>query len=307
MSDRHKIVRIIARMNVGGPARQVIELSRGLANRGFETVVATGEPAGWEGDLRSQAEAAGVRVVTVPGLAAPVRSLRDLQALAGLTKLLRRERPSLVHTHTAKAGVLGRLAAQAAGVAARVHTFHGTVFEGYFSPARSRWIVRVERTLARRTQRIVAVSHAVADELEQAGIDPAILRVIEPVVDLSGYLSTPRRKGALRRELGIATDEVLLGWVGRLVPIKRPQMLLDAAATLVASHPKARFVIVGAGPLEGELRASLESSSLRGKVHMLGFRSDMASVYSDPRTRRTWGSSAPGSRSRRTTAPAARR
>jgi len=281
MSDRHKIVRIIARMNVGGPARQVIELSRGLANRGFETVVATGEPAGWEGDLRSQAEAAGVRVVTVPGLAAPVRSLRDLQALAGLTKLLRRERPSLVHTHTAKAGVLGRLAAQAAGVAARVHTFHGTVFEGYFSPARSRWIVRVERTLARRTQRIVAVSHAVADELEQAGIDPAILRVIEPVVDLSGYLSTPRRKGALRRELGIATDEVLLGWVGRLVPIKRPQMLLDAAAILVASHPKARFVIVGAGPLEGELRATLESSSLRGKVHMLGFRSDMASVYSD--------------------------
>lgn len=281
MSDRHKIVRIIARMNVGGPARQVIELSRGLANRGFETVVATGEPAGWEGDLRSQAEAAGVRVVTVPGLAAPVRSLRDLQALAGLTKLLRRERPSLVHTHTAKAGVLGRLAAQAAGVAARVHTFHGTVFEGYFSPARSRWIVRVERTLARRTQRIVAVSHAVADELEQAGIDPAILRVIEPVVDLSGYLSTPRRTGALRRELGIAADEVLFGWVGRLVPIKRPQMLMDAAALLVASHPKARFVIVGAGPLEGELRATLESSSLRGKVHMLGFRSDMASVYSD--------------------------
>lgn len=116
------MLRVIARMNIGGPARQVIELSRGLQQYGFETILATGEPAEWEGDLRAEAAAHGIEVITVPGLSSKVKLVSDGRALVSLVSLMKRLRPQLLHTHTAKAGVLGRLAARAAGVKPRVHT-----------------------------------------------------------------------------------------------------------------------------------------------------------------------------------------
>ncbi len=281
MSAPPVIVRVLARMNVGGPARQVIELARGLRPRGFETLVVTGEPGPGEGDLRGAAERAGVRVVTIGGLAAAVRPGRDLRALAEIIGVLRRERPAVVHTHTAKAGALGRLAARAAGRIPCVHTFHGTVFDGYFSPWRSRWVVRAERLLARTTDRIVAVSHAVADELEAAGLDAAKIRVIEPVIDLEPFLAIGGRSRVLRRELGVADDETLLGWIGRLVPIKDPVAFADAFAHLAAELPKLRGVLVGAGPLEGSVRERIASLGLDRRVALLPFREAMASVYAD--------------------------
>lgn len=281
MSGPVGLLRVIARMNVGGPARQVIELAKGLRPRGFETTIATGVPAEGEGDLRGAAEAAGLRVVTIDGLGAAVRVGADLRALAGLASLLRRERPAIVHTHTAKAGALGRVGALVAKTPVRVHTFHGTVFDGYFSPATSRWIVRAERALARLAHRVVAVSHATADELEAAGIHPAKIRVIEPVVDLEPFLAIDGRDGRLRRELGVADDEKLVGWIGRLVPIKDPATFLDAAAIVAEQVPKARFVVVGEGPLESEARARAESLGLGARVAFAGFRTDMAPVMAD--------------------------
>src|SRR5262249_42208325 len=129
-----RIVRVIARLNVGGPARHVILLARGLAAYGYETTLVTGMPEGAEGDMTHLAEEARVRVVRVPTLSRSVHPLRDPRALADLTRVIRAERPDIVHTHTAKAGALGRLAARALGVPHIVHTFHGHVFEGYFSP-----------------------------------------------------------------------------------------------------------------------------------------------------------------------------
>ncbi|HKE01314.1 MAG TPA: glycosyltransferase [Planctomycetota bacterium] len=277
-----RILRVVARMNVGGPARQVIELARGLAPRGYETVVATGTPEVSEGDLRPEAERRGIRVVTIRGLGARVRAFSDARALGELTAFVRRERPDVVHTHTAKAGALGRTAAVlAASGARRVHTFHGTVFEDYFSPAKSRWVVRAERALARLAHRIVAVSHATADELEAAGIPGEKVRVIEPVVDLEPYLAVDARDGSLRRELGVADDELLVGLVGRLVPIKDPAAFVEAAAIVAKAHARARFVIVGDGPLAGELRELAAARGLAPRLALAGARVDMPRVYSD--------------------------
>jgi glycosyltransferase involved in cell wall biosynthesis len=266
-------------MNVGGPARQVLELARGLREYGYETTLATGSPESWEGDLRARAEELGIRVISIPGLASRVHPLRDARALAGLTSLMGRERPRIVHTHTAKAGALGRAAARLAGVDARVHTFHGTVFESYFSKGASRWIVRAERQLAKWASRIVAVSHATADELEGIGIPKEKIRVIEPVIDLAPFLGIERRSGGLRAELGVADDETLIGWVGRFVPIKDPLAFAAAAADAAGSHPRARFVMIGGGPLEAELRAQVERLGVGPRVAILGFRADMAQVY----------------------------
>lgn len=266
-------------MNVGGPARQVIELAKGLRSRGFETTIAAGKPRRWEGDLRPAAVAEGLDVADVPGLGPAIDPLADARAFSALTRMIRRVKPDIVHTHTAKAGFLGRLAARAAGVRAVVHTFHGTVFDQYFGRARSRAVAAAERALAKRTDRIVAVSHATADEVEAIGIDAVKIRVIEPVIDLTPYLAVRGRSGRLRAR--VPEDGVLVGWVGRFVKIKDPLAFVEAAALVAAEKPAVRFVLLGAGPLEAELRARAEALALGDRLSLAGFETDMAAVYAD--------------------------
>lgn len=268
-------------MNVGGPARQIIELAKGLAPRGFDTILASGHPDAWEGSLLDAARGCHAEIVHIPGLGARVNPADDARAFAALVKLLRSRKPDIVHTHTAKAGALGRVAARFAPRGKRVHTFHGTVFNHYFSAAKSNWIMRVERMLAKSTDRIVAVSHAVADEIERIGVDAEKIRVIEPVIDLAPFLTIENRAGGLRRELNITDDQKLIGWVGRFVNIKNPAAFVEAAALAAANHPKARFVMIGAGPLEQETRALAAKLGLAEKIHFAGLRADMEHAYAD--------------------------
>lgn len=276
-----RIVRIVARMNVGGPARQIIELSKGLSPRGFETFILTGEPAPWEGDLREEAERAGARMYTIPGLGARVRPAGDAVALWNIIKLLKSLKPDVVHTHTAKAGFLGRVAGRFMNHTKRVHTFHGTVFNHYFSPAVSKIIQNTERVLAKKTDRIVAVSHAVADEVERIGVPLEKIRVIEPVIDLEPFLKIEHRRGDLRVKYNILENEYCIGWAGRFVNIKDPASFLNAAALVAAESPEARFVMIGAGPLEGEMRALALKLNIQERVVFVGMRGDMAAAYAD--------------------------
>lgn len=280
MAGNVKIVRVIARMNVGGPARQIMELAKGLAPRGFDTIVATGDPAGWEGDLREAARNNNIEIVNIPGLGARVAPFADARALSAIIPLLRKVRPDIVHTHTAKAGVLGRLAARFVKNARRVHTFHGTVFEHYFSRGVSSWIARAERMLARSTDRIVAVSHSVADEIENIGVDPSKIRVIEPVIDLAPYFEQ-KRGGAFRAELNIPDGAPLIGWVGRLVDIKDPATFVQAASIVSVDRPDARFVMIGAGPRLDDMRALAQQLGLGERIAFPGLRGDMANIYRD--------------------------
>jgi glycosyltransferase involved in cell wall biosynthesis len=281
-APRPKIARIIARLNVGGPARHCWILGHGLAKRGFDTLLLTGhedvgevrlDPGRWEGP--------GLRLERVPGLGRPPAPKDDLLALWHLVRTLRRERPAIVHTHTAKGGALGRLAARLAGVPLVVHTFHGHVLSGYFGPVGSALAAVAERALARMSQRIITLSPALRDELLEGYRVGARERY--EVIPLGRELEPFRsaQPGSLRAELSIGQGETLVGCVGRLVAIKRVPWLVEAFAPLSQADAGVHLVVIGDGPERGAVEAAIRRLGLEGRVHLLGWRSDLPRVYAD--------------------------
>jgi len=277
-----KIVRVIARLNVGGPAIHVVLLSARLRAAGYETILVKGTEAPSEGDLVGFARELGVEPVVVPEFGREIRWWDDAIAFWKLLRLIRRERPDIVHTHTAKAGMLGRVAASLAGVPLVVHTFHGHVFHGYFSPARTRLFVAIERWLARRTHRLVAVSERVRAEVLAHGVGrPERFHVVPVGLDLARFAECDPRRGELRRELGLSADAPLVGIVARLVPIKRHEVFLTAAAAVAGRLPACRFLVVGDGERRPELERIARELGLADRVRFLGWRRDLERIYAD--------------------------
>jgi glycosyltransferase involved in cell wall biosynthesis len=277
-----RILRIFSRLNVGGPAVHVILLASELEALGYTTTVALGTEAPWEGNLRDLAARKGVHCVMVPGLGREIRPWSDAQALWSLYRMMRTLRPDIVHTHTAKAGMLGRSAARLAGIREVVHTYHGHVLRGYFGSARTAVFRAVERRLARSTRVLIAVSAAVKDDLVALGIAPADrIRVIPLGLELEPLATGALPRGSLRGEAGVSDDAPLIGIVGRLTAIKDVPTFLAAAAAIRARIREARFAVVG----DGELRAALEAEAARrgltAAVFFHGWRYDMAGVYGD--------------------------
>jgi glycosyltransferase involved in cell wall biosynthesis len=255
-----RVVHVIARMNVGGPAALLTELLEHLPDQ----VLLTGEVEPGEADhleLRSP----HTPFVRVPGLGRSPRPGDDLRAMSFLVHELRRRRPDVVHTHTAKAGALGRLAARAARVPAVVHTFHGHLLDGYFSPTVTRAVVTTERVLARGTDRIVAVGEQVREDLLAARIGrPEQYTVIPPGVRVA---AAPGRAAA-KAMLGV--EGPVVSTVGRLIGVKRPDRLLAVAARL----PEVTFLVAGEGPLLAQTRAEATPN-----VRFLGWRGDVEVVH----------------------------
>ena len=276
-----RVLRIFSRLNVGGPAVHVILLAEGLAPLGYQTTVALGAEAPWEGDLRALANQKNVRCVDVPGLGREIRPWADARALWGLYRMMRAFRPHIVHTHTAKAGVLGRVAARLAGVRNVVHTYHGHVLRGYFDASRTALFRGVERALAGGTRVLIAVSASVKDDLVALGIAPAErIRVIPLGLELVPLAGTLPR-GGLRVEAGVPDGAPLIGIVGRLTAIKDIATFLHAADLVRARVPAARFAVVGDGELRADLEARAARLGLGGVVHFHGWRHDMRAVYGD--------------------------
>jgi glycosyltransferase involved in cell wall biosynthesis len=274
-----RIARVIARLNVGGPAWHAILLTAGLDKTHFPTCLITGVAARGEGDLTGAARIRGVEPIVIPELSRAIHPVRDAVALVKLVRILRRFRPEVVHTHTAKAGVLGRLAARLAGVPATVHTFHGHVLEGYFSPAASHLFLRMERGLARITDRIVAVSPRLRQALLRMGIGrPEQVEVVPLGLDLDRFLHRPRGAAGLRSALGVPPEAPLLGIVGRLVPIKDHPTLFEAMAQVDGA---AHLVVVGDGERREELGRMAHGMGMASRIHFLGWRDDMEAILPD--------------------------
>ena len=283
-----RVVRIISRLNVGGPAIQAITLTRRLEPLGYDTTLIRGREDPDEGSMDYLAEELGVK----PVLAGSLRrnpGFHDALALVSLVRRLRRARPDIVHTHAAKAGTLGRAAALLAYRRGRrpilVHTFHGHSLSGYFSERRNALYRRIERFLARRTDRLIAVSDEVRDELVALEVaEPERFEVIPLGFDLGPFLvgepERRKRRAALRAEFGIAEDATVVTLVARLAPIKRVDRFLSLANRL-SDAPEVAFVIVGDGELRESLRSSATAGALaqprvaacqpgaRGKAHLL--------------------------------------
>ena len=282
MDARRTVLRVIARLNVGGPARHVVLMSAGLEPARWRTVLATGRTDETEAEMLDLAAEAGLRPEIVPGLGRRLRPSSDLRAFFELLRLVRRHRPDVICTHTAKAGTLGRLAAIVHRVPVRVHTFHGHVFHGYFGSTGSRLARLVERALARATTRILAVSEEIADDLvEGHRIAPRErVSVIRLGLDLEPFRSLPPR-GAVRRELGVAPNAPFVVTVGRLVPIKDHALLLDAFARVAAARPEARLALVGDGPCRAQLESRAARDDLAGRVLFTGWRRDLPAILAD--------------------------
>jgi len=277
-----RIARVIARLNVGGPAQHAISLSAGLDPARFVTTLITGVGDPDEGDLSAEARARGVEPVVIPELGPRIRLGRDLVALGKLVRLLRRLRPDLVHTHTAKAGALGRVAARLAGVPAIVHTFHGHVLEGYFSPGRTRLFLQIERILARITDRIVTVSPRVRHDLLARGIGrPEQMDVVPVGLDLARFHQGPAAPARLREKLAIPTDAPLLGIVGRLVGIKDHPTLFQAMALLQTPGPLPHLIVVGDGERREALKRLTQDLGLESRIHFLGWRKDLQAILGE--------------------------
>jgi glycosyltransferase involved in cell wall biosynthesis len=270
---RPHVVRIITRLNIGGPARQELAVARELG-RWYRSTVLAGRPPEHEGELRDER----VPVHHVP-LVRPVSPATDARALMTLRAELGHLAPDIVHTHMAKAGALGRAAALTCRPRPKlVHTFHGHVLEGYFSPRAQRAFVAAERFLARRTDAIVAVSPEIRDELLELRIGaPSQYHVIPLGLDLEPFAAVTGLSGALRARLGLDGDVPLAGMVGRLVPIKA----VDVALRALVEVPGAHLALVGDGELRGELEGVARTLGVADRAHFVGWWDDVPGAMAD--------------------------
>jgi glycosyltransferase involved in cell wall biosynthesis len=276
-----RVVRVIARMNVGGPAYHVSLLSGRLDPDAYDTLLVAGSVGPGEASFAGLAERYGARLELLASLGPTLHPVRDARAFFALRRIIRRHRPDIVHTHTAKAGFLGRLAALSAfrDRPVIVHTFHGHVLEGYFGRLTSSLYRLLERWLARFSDRLVAVSRAtVADLVRLRVAGEQKFEVIPVGLALDSFLALSGEGEAFRKEVGAAPDDVLLVYAGRLVPIKRVDRAIRAVAQARENGVPVRLVIVGDGPVRKELTMLREKLGLGDSVHFLGYRERLEDV-----------------------------
>ena len=279
ITQKTRIARVATRLNIGGPALHVAILATRLGPE-FETVLLVGETDDREGSMMDDAKAAGATVIQVPGLKRKPALVDDLRAALWLYRYFRWWRPAIVASHMAKAGTLARLAGFFARVPVRVHTFHGHVLDGYFSVAKTFVYLSVERLLGMVTSRFIAISPALAEDLLEMGIGAGKTSVIPLGLDLDRFRDPPEG-GAFRADLGVGPDTILVGIVGRLVPIKAHGLFLEMASDVRRQRDDVEFAIVGDGELWWSLQEQVEALGLRHCVHFAGWRRDLPEVYRD--------------------------
>ncbi len=278
------ILRVIARLNMGGPALHVAYLTAGLAERGYETTLVAGTLARGEGSMAFVAEKLGVEVVTIDQLHREISPLRDAVAVIRLARLMRSERPQILHTHTAKAGAIGRVASLLAREARPpivLHTFHGHVLRGYFDPVRTGLFRALERWLAKHSTALVAVSPQVRDDLVSLGVAPrksfAVVRLGIPLEERVATSEGARER--TRALLGIAPERFVVGWIGRMTGVKRTDDVLAALARLRDQGIDACLCMVGDGPDRDQVERRAKALRIVRHCFFLGYQDDVGPFY----------------------------
>ncbi len=293
-----KIVRVIARLNVGGPAQHVVWLTREMAAAGHHAVLVAGSVPPGETDMAYFAAQNRVEPIIIPEMSREL-SLRDLSVVWKLLRLFWRERPDVIHTHTAKAGAVGRAAAFLYRLAIRlpftehrtrpavVHTYHGHVFHSYYGRLRTRIFLAIERLLARvATDRIVVLSPQQLQEIHghfKVG-RRAQFAIVRLGLDLTPYHDSSQRRAQARAALRLGEQTVAIGIVGRLTAVKNHRLFMRAAASLIEqrgtrSEPCVHFLVVGGGHLECELKQEARALGIQDWLMFLGDRNDLGEIY----------------------------
>ena len=269
-----KVVQIIARMNVGGPAVIVADLMRSIDFSKVEQVLITGYCDSDEADYL-ETVATDIKATRIAGLGRSVSLVADIRAFFALVAMIKKIAPDVIHTHTAKAGVLGRLAAILAGrKAKRVHTFHGHLLHGYFSGWKVKLVIAIEKFLAKRTDILVAVGNQVKEDLLAAGIGKSDqYRVFFP------GLVEPKKisKEVARQQFEMEAGDIYVAYVGRMTSVKRPDRLLNTAAEIKARNLPVKFIVAGEGDLFESTKRDSERRDL--PVRFLGWRKDIGALF----------------------------
>jgi glycosyltransferase involved in cell wall biosynthesis len=310
MPDKIKILRIFSRLNIGGPAIHTILLTAGLNDDRFESILVKGSEDPYEGNMLYLAKEKGVDSIIIPEMGRNVSLLDDIRAFLKIYHLVKKEKPHIIHTHTAKAGALGRWAGISYNLVTicqskikklnpfrkpygfpvtsypvrLVHTFHGHVFYGYFNPLKTYLFLLIERLLGLFTDRIITVSEKQRDEILRFKIGNEKKVISIPLgLELERFLDVERFKGLLRKELGIPLDLKLVGIVARIVPIKNHKMFIEAVSALKETSEvlKVKFLIVGDGELRRQIENYVRKKGLQEDIIFLGFRRDLEIIYAD--------------------------
>lgn len=284
-----KILRIVSRLNIGGPSIHCSILTKGLRNEQFESKLVSGKTSPHEGDMSYLIDTDKNFLINVPELQREISFFKDIKAFAKILQIIFRENPDIVHTHMAKAGAISRAAVFIHNLVSSkkiktVHTFHGNVLDGYFNPQTSKFFIGIEKALAKVTDAIIAISQTQKWELTEkynlASDDK--IHIINLGFDLTRF-SNANGNGKLRSSIGVKDDTLLIGIIGRLVPIKNHVLFMDSAKLIIEKcHDKnIRYVIIG----DGELRDSLESYAkkigIQKNVAFYGWEKEIPKAYAD--------------------------
>ena len=287
MKDRTKILHVITRLDRGGSAQNTLLTCLGLTER-YELVLVHGlslesQMTDWEKKAIEsgikEANTRGIKIVPIPSLVRKISPVQDLRTFFCLWRLMIQEKPSIVHTHTSKPGILGRWAAKMAGVPIIVHTPHGHVFFGHFGPLTSRFFLMVERYTASITDRMVALTEGEKNDYIAFSVsNPDRIVTIHSGVEIDRYMTVEVNAEGKKKSLGLNPKGLVVGTVGWLLPIKGPMYLLKAMARVWQNHPEIQLVFVGKGELEDGLRTEAFRMQASDRVSFLGWRDDIPEI-----------------------------
>ncbi len=288
--EKIKVIHIITRLDKGGSAENTLLTAEGLDKKLYDVLLVKGlsiesgmtedEAVAVEKSIRA-AEREGVRILTVPGLMRKIAPFSDFKAFIELIKILRHERPHIVHTHTSKAGILGRWAAFFAGVPIIIHTPHGHVFWGYFGRFKTSLYVILEKIAAFITDKIIALTEQEKNDHLLFRIAPMDkFSIVHSGIKLDGFSDLPVDPEAIKRKLGIPGKGLVIGTAGRFAAVKGHRYLIEAAVSIAEARPDTTFVFLGSGELLEELQNMAEKLGLKENVKFPGWRADVAEVMS---------------------------
>jgi len=280
-TERTRVLHVITRLIVGGAQENTLYTASLLNPACFDVQVVCGPQTGSEGSLIEEARMGGIALSILPELVRQIDPLKDLIALHKLRRIIRHGRYQIVHTHSSKAGVLGRLAAWLEGVPIIIHSVHGWSFHDFMPTISRRTYVQLEKTMARFTQMLIVVSEQDKRKGLAAGIgNEGQYRLIRSAIPLEEFKPCLHKRAEVRRELGFSEDAPVIGCVGRFSAQKNPLAWIDAAARVARARPQARFLLVGDGPLRSQVEAAAAGLGIADRLILTGLRRDPARMMS---------------------------
>lgn len=282
MKKKIRILNIITRLSIGGVSKHVFILTRLFNEDPYRSIIVSGRCEDHEKDLFAQAREYELEVIYVPEMERSINPFKDLISVFKLYRIIKQLAPDVVHTHTAKAGVAGRIAAKLAGVKTIIHTFHGNNFQGYFGFLMSQVSINTERLLALFSRGIIAISAQQKDELIKYKICPERkIKLIPLGFDFEEFTHRESDIGSFKQRYNIPPENKLVGFVGRLTAIKNPDAFIDIAAKVLKHRQDVTFAFVGDGDLTLHLKREVAQRGLKDRVIFTGYLTDLNPLYAD--------------------------